>query len=402
MKSQNFLRGALPWLAFAALLAALPFLFRSSTSLTLLSAIGVYAVFALSYNMLLGQGGMLSFGHGVYFGLGGFAAIHLMIAVKTHALPIPVFFAPLAGFAAGLAAGAVLGIPNCKRAGTAFSMISLGLGELAAAAGFMFTGLFGGEEGLAGDRSAGPAFAGLPLGPLNNLYVFVAVWLFLAALAIYAFSRTPLGRLANAVRDNSERAAFIGFDPRRVRYLVFVAASGFAGLAGALAAVNFELMAPTSLGAEPSTLVLLATFIGGTANFYGPILGAAVLTLMRSLLSDYTSGWQLYVGLMFMVFVLFAPGGIAGVIEAARAALARDAAARLAAQWAVRGLGATAASLGAVFIIEGILRWREGGRMLAVFGQSLPLAVAGAIGAALILAGVLSMRRVGRASEASA
>ena len=391
-----------PWLAFAALLGVLPVVFRSSTALTLLGAIGVYAVFALSYNMLLGQGGMLSFGHGVYFGLGGFAAIHLMIAIKTHALPIPVFFAPLAGFAAGLAAGAILGIPNCKRAGTAFSMISLGLGELAAAAGFMFTGLFGGEEGLAGDRSVGPMFAGLPLGPVGNLYVFIAVWLFFAALAIYAFTQTPLGRLANAVRDNPERAAFIGFDPRRVRYLVFVAASGFAGLAGALAAVNFELMAPNSLGAEPSTLVLLATYIGGTANFYGPILGAAVLTLMRSLLSDYTSGWQLYVGLMFVVFVLFAPGGIAGVISAARAAFAQGAAAQLAAQWAVRGLGVIAASLGAVFIIEGILRWREGGKALAVFGQSLPLAAASALGATLILAGVLTMRGVARVSEARA
>ena len=377
-----------PWLAFALLLAALPFVFRSSTALTLLSSIGVYAVFALSYNMLLGQGGMLSFGHGVYFGLGGFAAIHLMIAIKDHALPVPVFAAPLAGFAAGLIAGAVLGIPNCKRAGTAFSMISLGLGELAAAAGFMFTGLFGGEEGLAGDRSAGPAFAGLPLGPLHNLYVFIAVWLFLAALAIHAFAQTPLGRIANAVRDNPERAAFIGFDPRRARYLVFAAASGFAGLAGAMAAVNFELVSPLSLGAEPSTAVLLMTFIGGTASFFGPVIGAALITLMRSLLSDYTTGWQLYVGLMFMAFVLFAPGGIAGVIEAARGAFARGAAARLASVWALRGLGVLAATLGGVFIIESALRWREGGTGLKFLGQALSLQTAAVAGCLLLAAGV--------------
>ena len=387
------IRRLAPWLGFALLLAALPLVFRSSTALTLMSSIGVFAVFALSYNMLLGQGGMLSFGHGVYFGLGGFAAIHLMIAIRSHMLPIPVFLAPVAGLAAGLIAGAVLGIPNCKRSGTAFSMISLGLGELAAAAGFMFTGLFGGEEGLAGDRSAGPVFAGLPLGPLANLYVFIAVWLFVAALAIYAFSQTPLGRLANAVRDNPERAAFIGFDPRRVRYLVFIASAGFAGLAGALAAVNFELMSPLSLGAEPSTAVLLMTFTGGTASFYGPMLGAAVITLMRSLLSDYTSGWQLYVGLMFMTFVLFAPGGIAGVIDAMRRAFAQGGAARLAPLWAARGLGVLAAAGGAAFIIEGVLRWREGGKALALFGQTLPLAAACGLGAALLGAGALAVLR---------
>ena len=397
------MRRVAPWLAFAALLAVLPLVFRSQTALTLLSAIGVYAVFALSYNMLLGQGGMLSFGHGVYFGLGGFATIHLMIAIKTHALPVPVYFAPLAGFGAGLLAGAVLGLPNCKRSGTAFSMISLGLGELAAAAGFMFTGLFGGEEGLAGDRSAGPAFAGLSLGPLANLYVFIAVWLFLAALAIYAFAQTPLGRLANAVRDNPERAAFIGFDPRRVRYLVFIAAAGFAGLAGALAAVTFELVTPTSLGAEPSTAVLLMTFIGGTANFYGPIIGAALITLMRSQLSDYTSGWQLYVGLLFMGFVLFAPAGVAGVFEAMRRALLRGSLAQLAPQWALRGLGVGAASLGAVFVVESVLRWREGGKSLKFLGQPLSLQGAAIAGGVLLCAGVfMLLRRQARTSPGAA
>ena len=389
-------RAILPWLGLAALLVALPLLFASGTSLTLLASIGVYAVFALSYNMLLGQGGMLSFGHAVYFGVGGFAAIHVMLAVKDHGLPLPVFFVPVVGFIAGLAGGALLGIPACMRAGTAFSMITLGLGELVAAAGFMFSGLTGGEEGLAADRSVGPLFAGLPLGPLRNLYIFVAVWLFVAALAIWAFSRTPLGRLANALRDNPERLAFIGYDPRRLRYLVFVAAAGFAGLAGALAAVDFELMSPLSLGAEPSALVLLMTYVGGVDSFFGPMLGAAVITLMRSLLSDYTTGWQLYVGVMFMGFVLFAPGGIAGLAKRARGLEARAIPAA--------ALGASLrliAACGAVLLIESLLRWREGVAAPRLAGMQTSLAGLALAGALLLmLAGAPLLR--GRSARATA
>ncbi|MET0606325.1 MAG: branched-chain amino acid ABC transporter permease [Beijerinckiaceae bacterium] len=368
MRHPSTLARMIPWAALALVLVALPFIFPSRTALTLMNVIGINAVFALSYNMLLGQTGMLSFGHAVYYGLGGFATIHLIAAIKSMGLPIPAPLTPLMGFMGGMLAGAIIGSFSCRRAGTPFAMISLGVGELIAAAGLMFRGLFGGEEGVSGDRTAGPILLGLKLGGPFQVYWVIAVWFFIAAFAMWAFTRTPLGRLANAVRDNPDRVEFIGFDPQRVRYLVFMISGGFAGLAGGMAALNFEIITPESLSAFPSAAVLISTFIGGVTLFYGPIIGALFLTLMSSMLSDYTQAWQFYVGGVFVLMVMFAPGGFAGMVEKARFKFLYN-------SWdwilprLARGAGAAVAlGLGAMLLIEIIVRWRFSGRPLRFLG----------------------------------
>lgn len=372
MRHPSTLARLLPWAGLALVLIALPFLFPTRTALVLMNAIGVFAVFALSYNMLLGQTGMLSFGHAVYYGLGGYAAIHLIAAIKTYALPIPVALTPLMGFMGGLAAGAIIGWFSCRRAGTPFAMISLGVGELIAAAGLMFKGPFGGEEGISGDRTAGPLLFGLKLTGPAQVYWFIAFWLFVAAFAMWAFTRTPLGRLANAVRDNPDRVEFIGFDPQRVRYLIFMLAGGFAGLAGGMAAVNYEILTPESLSAFPSAAVLIAAFIGGVTLFYGPILGAVFLALMQSMLSDYTQAWQFYVGGVFILIVMFAPGGFAGMIEKGRFKLTYRSWDWLAPRIARAAAAAALLSIGGIVLIEMIVRWRHGGRPLSLLGLPLP------------------------------
>ncbi len=384
----------LPWLGFGLLLVALPLLFPSRTALTIFNAVGINIVFALSYNMLLGQGGMLSFGHAVYFGLGGYAAIHVMASLKSLGLPIPIFALPLVGFAAGLLAGAVIGWPSCRRAGTPFAMISLGIGELIAAAGFMFKTLFGGEEGISGDRSVGPVLFGLKLTNAANVALFIAFWVLLASFAMWAFTRTPLGRLSNAVRDNADRVKFIGFDPSRVRYLVFIIAGGFAGLAGGMSAVNFEIMTPEALGALPSAAVLLMAYIGGIGIFYGPIIGAILLTITQSMLSDYTKVWQLYVGLVFMAVVMFAPGGIAGILESVRRASRRGDFIRRVPGWFVGIAGFVILALGCIIVIELVVRLKEGGKPLAALGfVAGPKDVLGwATGTCLALCGFVMMR----------
>ncbi len=220
---------------------------------------------------------------------------------------VPIFTMPAFGFAAGALAGAVIGWPSCKRAGTPFAMISLGVAELVASAGYMFDSLFGGEMGISADRMSGPEFLGLSLGPVNQVYWFIAFWTFVGTLGMYAFTRTPLGKLSEATRDNAERVQFVGYDPMRVRYLVFIFAGGFAGLAGGMSAVNFEIATPDSLSLGPSGFVIIAAYVGGIRYFAGPILGAVVLTYMQSNLSDFTEAWLLYLGLMFIAAVMFAP-----------------------------------------------------------------------------------------------
>ena len=140
------------------------------------------------------------------------------------------------------------------------------------------------------------------------------VFLFIAAALMYGLTRTPFGRMCNAVRDNPERVQFVGYDPHVIRYLAFCFSGFFAGIAGALAAINFEIANSAYLGAAQSGVVLFATFIGGAGFFIGPILGAIVVTYLQLELSDLTSVWQLYFGLIFIGMVMFAPGGIAGLL----------------------------------------------------------------------------------------
>ena len=283
---------------------------------------GVMIIFALSYNMLLGQTGLLSFGHAVYFGLGGFVAIHAMNAAIRAKFDLPAPFIPLVGGLAGLAFGFLFGLVSTKRAGIVFSMISLGLGELVSSSSFILRTFFGGEEGIATNRTKLTPFLGYKFGPQIEVYYLVAAWCFVCIVAIYALTRTPFGRMCNAVRENPDRAEFIGYSPRMLRFIAFCFAAFFAGIAGALAAINFEIMNAQQLGAQQSGLVLLMTYVGGIGYFCGPIIGAVIITFLQVMLSDVTEAWQLYFGLLFMGVVLYSPGGLAGWADAACAGFA--------------------------------------------------------------------------------
>jgi branched-chain amino acid transport system permease protein len=302
------------WGAYAALLVALPLVFRSGFAMSLFCQAGIVAIFALSYNMLLGQTGLLSFGHAVYYGLGALFTIHALnfAAAGWH---FPVTLMPLVGAASGLAFGIVLGYITTRRAGTTFAMISLGVGEMVAACSLMFPGFFGGEAGISANRTIGEPFLGITYGPQIQMYYLVAAWLLAATAAMYALTRTPLGRMANAVRDNPQRAQFVGYDPQWVRFMMVALSGFFAGLAGGLAALNYEIVSAESLSAYTSGLVLLATYLGGIRAFSGPILGAVAVTLMQTVLASFTTAWPFYFGLVFLATVLFVPGGIAGVFD---------------------------------------------------------------------------------------
>jgi branched-chain amino acid transport system permease protein len=302
------------WIVLAGVLAALPLLFRSGTALTMLSLMGIAIIFALSYNMLLGQTGMLSFGHAVYYGLGAYFTVHAINWAIAAKLPIPLLVMPLVGGFAGLVFAILFGWVSTKRSGTAFAMISLGLAELVGSSSLILRSFFGGEEGVTTNRTKLLRLFDWNFGPQIQVYYLIAAWCLLSIALMYALTRTPWGRMCNAVRDNSERAQFVGYNPQVVRYLAFCLSGLFAGVAGGLASINFELANSALFSAVQSGNVLLATFIGGAGHFVGPILGAVLVTYLQNMLSDVTEVWQLYFGLMFIATVMYAPGGLAGLI----------------------------------------------------------------------------------------
>ncbi|MCE8009075.1 branched-chain amino acid ABC transporter permease [Aestuariivita sp.] len=302
-----------PWLIGAVLLAILPFVFTSNSALTIMNQMWITVIFALAYNMLLGQGGMLSFGHAVYAGVGGFACMHIMNASDFFAsFPLPVL--PIFGGLFGMGLALIVGSFSTRSAGTVFAMISLGVGELIAASSVIVVAFFGGEEGISGDRTYAMPFFGNEFLQQIDVYYLISFWVIVSAALMYLWSRTPVGRMANAVRDNPERAEFLGYSARWVRFYSFVASGFFAGIAGGLFAINYEILTEENLNTASSGIILLVTFLGGVGFFFGPIIGAIVFTLVQTVLSLETDLWAFYAGTLFVATVMFFPGGLAGLM----------------------------------------------------------------------------------------
>lgn len=312
-KPWNVGRGLI-WGFFALLLLLAPLVWTSSLGLTMLSQIGIAIIACLSYNVLLGQGGMLSFGHAVYTGLGSFLAIHALNAASAGKLAIPVSLVPLVGALAGFGFAALLGYVTTKKSGTTFAMITLGVGELVWSMSLMLPEFFGGEGGISGNRVVGKPLFGISFGPQIQVYYLIALYCFVSTAAMFALTRTPLGRLLNAVRDNPERVEFVGYDTQQIRWRAFMVSGFFAGIAGGLAALNFEIVTAEVVGAQRSGAYLLFVFLGGATFFFGPIIGAVLMVVGIVLLSEWTKAWLFYLGLVFLFMVMYAPGGVASLI----------------------------------------------------------------------------------------
>ncbi|WP_186165968.1 ABC transporter permease subunit [Burkholderia gladioli] len=359
-------REAAGWLALVGLLVLPALIWPQGAVLAWLAQTAALVVLALSYNLLLGSTGLLSFCHAAFAGLGAFVAAH---AFNRFGFALP--WLPLAGGLGGAGFGLLFGAIATRRAGTAFAMITLGLGELIAAAAWSVPDWFGGAGGLAIDRTAGAPLGAWRFGADREAYALIAAWCLLSALAMRVVLATPFARLARAVRDKPRRVAALGTDPRRVRLLMMVIAAFFAGVAGTLTLIDVELASSDSVSMLRSATVLFATVIGGSGGFFGPVLGAAVMAAFGSFVAGLSRAWLFYLGLLFVAVVVAAPGGLLGAL-AAQAAAWRDAgrAARL------RQLSRLAAWLAAVLaIVFGVelgyalqLGDGEGGQRLASIG----------------------------------
>lgn len=309
----------------------------------------IAALFAMAFNLLMGQGGMLSFGHAAFYGVGAFAVMHLMTAIDRGGLSFPTPLLPLAGAAAGLLVGLITGWFATLRSGVYFALVTLALAEMLHSLAPHWEGLFGGEAGISSMRMP---WGGFVFGQVIEIYYLTLIWVTLCVGLLYAYTRTPFGRLTLALRDNEQRVRFMGYDAHATKMIIFTVSATFTGIAGGLLALSNEQANYELFSTHVSAQVVLHTFVGGSTVFFGPALGAAIFTLFAYLVSDVSRSWLLYQGVIFVLVMLYAPLGIGGVIMLHLRHWAGIPWRRMAPPYA----GATAATLlvaaGAVMLVE--------------------------------------------------
>jgi branched-chain amino acid transport system permease protein len=363
-------RNLIYWGAALIALAIMPWLVPASW-VVVLSKMLIAALFALAFNLLSGQAGMLSFGHAAYFATGTFATLHLMQAAEAgFGVPTPLL--PIAGIIAGLICGLVCGIFATMRSGVYFSMITLAIAELFYNLAPNMHELFGGEGGISSFRLP---WAGITFGTDMEVYYLVAGWTALAAALLYFYTTTPFGRLTLALRENEQRVRFLGFNAYHSRIIVFSVSAMFSGLAGGLLAVTNESANYVLFEIGSSAAVVLHTFIGGSGVFLGPALGAILLTGFSYTVSDATSLVLLYEGVIFILVMIYAPQGVGGALLALRGPILSGRWPRLVAPFAVVLTAAAGATAAFVFTVELLNRFFSTEHFGHMQGQQMLLPV---------------------------
>lgn len=334
-------------LAGLVLMAALPYLLSQGLLNAAIQML-IAALFASAYNLLCGQAGMLSFGHAAYFGVGAFATVHAMNAVGGAGL-LPTPLMPLAGAVGGLIFGGIAGWFATQRSGTYFAMITLAIAELVHSLAPHLKGVFGGEAGLSTMRM--PAW-GFDFGSTTQVYYLTLAWVLVSLVLLYAYTRTPLGRLTLGLRENSHRLRFLGYNVHGVATLVFALSAMFSGVAGSLQVISNESANYVVFDPALSAAAVLNTYIGGVQVFLGPALGAALMTFFGYFVSDLTRSWLLYQGILFVLVMMFMPTGLSGLAGLAASLRQRYGLARTMPVFGLALGAAAAATAGALFLVE--------------------------------------------------
>ncbi|WP_304308370.1 branched-chain amino acid ABC transporter permease [Pseudacidovorax intermedius] len=331
----------------AGLLLTLPWLLSQGLLNAAIQML-IAALFATAYNLLCGQGGMLSFGHAAYFGVGAFGTVHAMNALGgTGLLPTPLM--PLAGAVCGLAFGAVAGWFATQRSGTYFAMITLAIAELVHSLAPHLKALFGGEAGVSTMRM--PAW-GLDFGSTTQVYYLTLGWVALSVGLLWLYTRTPMGRLTYGLRENSHRLRFLGYDVHRLGTGVFAISAMFSGIAGGLQVLSNESANYVVFDPAMSAAVVLNSYIGGVKLFLGPAVGAALMTFFGYAASDLTQSWLLYQGTLFVLVMMFAPTGLTGLLAGVDGLRRRFGTARMLLPLALALAASALLASGAVFLVE--------------------------------------------------
>jgi branched-chain amino acid transport system permease protein len=276
----------------------------------LLQEILIWGVYAMSLDLLMGHAGMVSFGHSAFFGVGGYVAALALTAPGTAAGgSVGALLLPAA---AGALAALVIGFFSIRVGGVYFIMLTLAFSQMFHAYAFQ-TAWLGAEDGITGIPR--PAILGVATGEGWAFHVYVVAVAALAALFLRRVVRSPFGHVLAGIHENEGRMAAVGYPTGRHKLLAFVLAGTLAGLAGSLYAQFSGSITPDAFFWTTSGEALLMVIIGGTGTLGGAVLGAAAFILLQSLVSTYTERWMLILGVTFVLFVLFAPGGIVGALR---------------------------------------------------------------------------------------
>jgi len=273
----------------------------------LASEILIFAVFALGYNILLGYGGEMSFGHAAYFGLGAYGVILTAYTISN------IYVAMVAGIVLATIAGIIFGWLSLQRRGIYFSMITLAFAQMIYLIVLQATNLTGGSNG----RSF-PAVEGA-FGPLVpgrgglGFYIFMIVVFVLTLLLVRRIMRSPFGRILVATRENSARVEALGYDVKRILFVAFIFTSVISGFAGVLYGILFSFVSPNVLFWLTSGEVVLMTIIGGVGTLGGPLIGATIYILLSDTLTSFFNFWEIPFGLIIISVVIFAPKGLYGI-----------------------------------------------------------------------------------------
>jgi branched-chain amino acid transport system permease protein len=316
MKATGLL-ARVPWAVLVFVAAACVPWLGSRFYTFLATDIAILALFAASLNLLLGYTGLVSFGHAAYFGIGAYTCAILM---KTHGVP---FVPSLAAGTLGAAACALVFGIFCVRSNRIyFSMLTLAFAQIVWAVCFKWNAVTGGEQGLNNVPYPGLDWMTV-LPPLGDLRVgdrYYLLVLLLVGGAFWAMRRivdSPFGRVLTAIRENPERAQFVGVDVRRYQLASFVVAGAFAGFAGALFGLFNRGVFPDFAHWSKSAEVLIMAILGGFGSFWGPAVGAGVLVMLNQQITSHTQYWPLILGAMLIVLLFVFPGGIVGALQQA-------------------------------------------------------------------------------------
>lgn len=277
----------------------------------------IWMLFAMGYNLLLGLGGLPSFGHGAYFGIGAYAFGLLQQRVWAN-----LWFDLAGSVLAAALFGALVALFVSHRRGIYYALLTIAFGQVFWFVAMKWHRLTGGEDGLLNIQrpAAEFGFAAFSLKSNEALFFFCLAVFALVLFGLWRLLHSPLGRVLSAIRQNEMRAAFVGYPVWRTKWLVFTLSAAIAGLAGALFALAQQSAYPNVMSLHNSGFVVMMVLIGGgLVSFWGPLIGAAVFILARDLLGAYTETWLLWYGLVFMLLVLFKPEGVAGLWQSWRA-----------------------------------------------------------------------------------
>jgi branched-chain amino acid transport system permease protein len=272
----------------------------------------IWGLFALGFNVCLGYTGMLSFGHAAYFGVGAYTSGILLIRFWEN-----IWFSLLGALVMGALLALVLGYLCIKRRGIYFAMLTLAFAQLVYFVAFQWVDLTGGDNGLRNIPAVPLGFFGLSIDIYTPLrfYFFVLFFVFLSLLALNRVLESPFGHVLQAVRENEHRAKSCGYETTNVRWLAFILSGAISGLAGGLYALYLHFVGIENMYYTTSGQVIMMTLLGGMGSFIGPFIGAGVFLYLEDVLSAITPNWMIFLGVIFVLCVLFFPSGIWGTIK---------------------------------------------------------------------------------------